>query len=145
MFRFIANTAAFLSITSSAIEAGKKGLNDASKCAQTAVAIGDVKDITNDSYLNKPSEKHNAMKEFVRKHDLLSGTRRAQGAMYGFVTGIAKGIKGNLLSIGFSTMTLASKNKKVKTAGVIGTGISLVWDFIKNGTNLLIKRDVIEK
>lgn len=145
MFKQIANTAAVLSLASSIIDAGKKAMKDASNCAQTAVAIKDIKDISGDSLLNAPSEKYNTMKSFVRNADLTTGSYKVAGAVYGFVTGFAKITKNNLASISFSILTLASKNKVMKTIGVAGTGLSMAWDFIKNGTNLFTKKNSIEK
>lgn len=144
-FNFIANTAAILAIGSNAIEAGEVGARRASKGAQTAVAVKDIKDYTGDSLLNKSSEKHNAMKEMVRKSDFLTGFHKIGGGITGFASGIVEGMKGNWLSTGFAALTLAIRNRTAKTIGVVGTGVSMLWDFLKNGTNLFTKRNLIEK
>lgn len=144
-FNFIANTASIMSIASSAIEAGELGARNASQAARTAVAIKDIKDYTGDSMLNKSSEKHNAMKEIVRNGDFFTGFYKAGGAISGFFKGLWDGMKGNFLSTGFAAMTLAFKNKTVKTVGLIGMAGSMLYDFVKNGTNLFTKKDIIEK
>ena len=144
-FNFIANTAAILAIGSNAIEAGELGTRRASKSADTAVAVNDIKNYTGDTVLNKSSEKHNAMKQMVRKADTLTGFHKIKGGTLGFVSGIVEGMKGNWLSTGFAALTLISKNKTVKTVGLIGTGASMLWDFIKNGTNLFARKNTLEK
>ena len=146
-FNFLANTAAILSLTSTGIEAGKKGVKDAKYSAQTKVAISDIRNVTGDSMLNTESEKHKAMKESMRNLDLWTKTRKVIGATTGFVSGASKIIKNNIPQIGFSALTLAAGNKhtKLKTIGVIGIGISTLYDFLKNGTNLFTKKDMIEK
>ncbi len=144
-FNFIANTAAILAIGSNVIEAGEVGARRASKGAQTAVAVKDIKDYTGDSLLNKSSEKHNAMKKMVRKSDFLTGFHKIGGGITGFASGIVEGMKGNWLSTGFAALTLATRNRTVKTIGIVGTGVSMLWDFLKNGTNLFTKRNLIEK
>ncbi len=145
VFKLITNSMAILSLTSSAIEAGQRGFKKASSSARTELASKDIKDINADLMLNKPSEKHNAMKEYVRQGDFTSGFYKAKGALSGFFKGTYEGMKGNFLSAGFAILTLASKNKTIKTIGAIGCGLSGAWDFIKNGTNLLSGEDTIEK
>ncbi len=144
-FNFIANAASIMSITSSAIEAGELAARNASQTARTAVAIKDINDYTGDSMLNKSSEKHNAMKQFVRNGDFFTGFYRAGGAITGFCKGLYDGMKGNWLSVGFSALTLASKKKAPKMVGLIGMTCSMAYDFIKNGTNLFTKKNIIEK
>lgn len=144
-FNFIANTAAVLSLTSSAFEAGEAGMRNASQNAKAAVAINDIKNYTGDSLLNKSSEKHNEMKKIVRSGDLTTWFHKSSGAVSGFIKGAAQGLRGNLPSVGFSALTIAAKNKTLKTIGVVGVGITTAWDFLKNGTNLFTKRNTIEK
>ena len=145
IFNFLTNTASVLAITSNAVEAGKKGLNNASQAARSAAAIKDIKDYTGDSVLNKASAKHNTMKEIVRSIDVTRPFNKAGGAVSGFCKGFWEGMKGNWLSTGFAAMTLVSKNKIPKTIGTAGMTISLVYDFIKNGTSLFARKDIIEK
>jgi len=145
-FNFIANAASVLALTSNAIDAGKNGLKNGSTSARNAVAIKDIRDYTGDSVLNKPSEKHNAMKEIVRSGDFTTGFYKAGSAITGFFKGVWDNMKGNWASTGFAALTLASgKNKNLKSIGVVGMTISLVYDFIKNGTNLFVRKDTIEK
>lgn len=144
-FNFIANAASILSVTSSAIEAGELGVRTAKQSARTAVAVKDIKDYTGDSMLNKSSEKHNAMKEIVRNGDFFTGIYKAGGAISGFGKGLWDGMKGNWLSTGFAAMTLACRNRTAKTIGLIGMTGSMLYDFIKNGTNLFTRKDIIEK
>ena len=144
-FNFIANTASIMSIASSVIEAGELGVRNAKQSARTAVAIKDIKDYTGDSMLNKSSEKHNAMKELIRSGDFFSGAYKVGGAVTGFCKGFWNGMKGNWLSAGFAAITLAFKSRTIKAVGLIGMAGSMGYDFIKNGTNLFTKKDIIEK
>lgn len=137
---------AALALTSTAIEAGRKGFKKASAGAQTAVAVKDIRDYTGDSKLNVSSDKHNAMKEMVRNSNLTTGLHGIKGAVCGFCKGMYEGIRNNIVSTSFAILTLASKkNNVLRTIGVIGCGISTAWDFISNGTNLFTKKDTIEK
>ncbi|MCD8025185.1 MAG: hypothetical protein LUE64_06585 [Candidatus Gastranaerophilales bacterium] len=144
VFNVVANTAAIASIISIGLEAGQMGARTASKSAKTAGAVKDIRDYTADSKLNKSSEKYNAMKEFTREHDFTYGLYKAGGAVTGFAKGVSKGLKGNIPTLGFSALTLLSKNKTIKTASIVGMGVSLAWDFIRNGTSLFRKKDQIE-
>ena len=140
------NVMAVLSLSSTAIEAGKRGFKKASAGAQTAVAIKDIQNYTGDSRLNVSSEKHNAMKEMVRGTDIAVGIQGVKGAIGGFCKGMYEGVRDNIVSTGFAILTLASKkNNVLRTIGVIGCGVSTAWDFISNGTNLFTKKDIIEK
>lgn len=145
VFNVLANIASVATIASVAIDAGQRGFKNGSKSAQNAVAIKDIKDYTGDSVLNKPSEKHNSMKAMVRESDFFTGFYKAGGAVSGFIKGAGESLKGTLPMLGFSALTLASKNKTAKTVGLVGMGVSHVWDFLKNGTNLFTKKDIIEK
>ena len=145
IFNFLTNTASVLAITSNAVEAGKMGLKNASQSARSASAIKDIKDYTGDSVLNKASEKHDAMKEIARSIDVKRPFNKTGGAVSGFCKGFWEGMKGNWLSTGFAAMTLASKNKIPKTIGTAGMTISLIYDFIKNGTSLFTRKNIIEK
>lgn len=144
-FNFVANAAAALSLVSTGIEAGENGARKASASMRNAVAIKDIKDLTGDSLLNKPSEKHNAMKNAVRELDLFTGFYKAGGAIAGFTKGAVQALKGNIPAVGFSALTLAARNRAVKTIGVAGVLATTAWDFLKNGTNLFTKKNMIEK
>ncbi len=144
-FNFVANTAALLSLASSAIDAGQKGKSKASKNARCEVAIKDIKTYEGDSTLNYSSQKHNEMKKMVSNSDFLTGFYKAKGAISGFFGGATESAAKNLPSIGFAAFTLGTKNKTLKTIGLTGTLLSMVIDFIKNGTNLFAKKNVIEK
>ena len=136
---------AILSLASSSIEAGKMGLKKAKASAKTAVAVKDIKDYTGDSLLDKPSDKYDAMKKIVRDGDITSTFHAVSGAVSGFFKGAYDGFKDNVVSAGFAILTLASKNKVVKTIGAAGCGIATAWNFISKGTNLFANKDTIEK
>ena len=144
-FNFVANATAITSLASSALEAGELAVREAKQSAKTAVAIKDIRDFTGDSMLNKSSEKHNAMKEIVRNSDFTVGIHKAAGAITGFFGGFVEGMKGNLPATGFSLITLLSSNRTVKAIGAVGTGVSMFFDFIKNGTNFFVDKSLIEK
>ena len=144
-FNFVANAAAIASLASSAFEAGEMGAREARQSSKRAVAIKDIRYFTGDRVLNKSSEKHNAMKAIVRDSDFLTTFHKIGGGVTGFFKGVFDGMKDNLITAGFSIITLLSKNKTVKTIGVAGLGISTAWDFLKNGTNLFTDKSLIEK
>ena len=85
------------------------------------------------------------MKAIVRDSDFLTTFHKIGGGVTGFFKGVFDGMKDNLITAGFSIITLLSKNKTVKTIGVAGLGISTAWDFLKNGTNLFTDKSLIEK
>ena len=145
VFNFAANAAAVLSLASTSIEAGKMGVKKAKANSRTEVAIKDIRDYSGDSVLNKESDKYDAMKKMVRESDVTAGLTRFKGAVSGFFQGAWSGLKDNLISAGFAGLTLAAKNKTIKTIGVIGCGLATTWDFIANGTNLFANKDTIEK
>ena len=144
-FNFGANAAAIASLASSAFETGEMGAREARQSSKRAVAIKDIRELTGDRVLNKSSEKHNAMKAIVRDSDFLTTFHKIGGGVTGFFKGVFDGMKDNLITAGFSIITLLSKNKTVKTIGVAGLGISTAWDFLKNGTNLFTDKSLIEK
>lgn len=145
IFNKVANTAAVLSLASCVIESGAKGVKTAKADSKTEVAIKNIRDLTGDSKLNKSSGKYKAMKEIVRSSDFTAPIYGAKGAITGFCRGAFHGIKNNILSIPFAAMTLVCKGKIGKTIGIAGLGISMAWDFIKNGTNLFTDKSTIEK
>lgn len=145
IFNKVANTAAVLSLASSVMEMGAKGIKDGRANSKTELAIKNIRDLTGDSKLNKSSGKYKAMKEIVRSGDFTAPLYEAKGALTGFCSGVFQGAKNNILSMSFATMTLLSKGKVGKTIGVAGLGISMAWDFIKNGTNLFTDKSTIEK
>ncbi len=145
-FNFVANAAAIASLVGITAEAGGRGARVASQSGDRALAIKDIRDLTGDSYLNSPSEKHNTMKRWVRESDMLSGFYKAGGAISGFFRGAFETVKGNLPTIGFSALTLATRNRTVKTIGLVGAAASMLVDFVLNGTNLFSKnKNLIEK
>lgn len=145
VFNFVANAAAIASLTGVTVEAAGRGKKVGSQSADRAVAINDIKNLTGDSFLNSPSEKHNAMKKWVRGLDITTPFIKAGGAVSGFFKGAGETIKRNLPTVGFSALTLISRNRTIKTIGIVGTVVSMAYDFIKNGTNLFTNRNLIEK
>ena len=145
MFNKIANITAGFSLASSMIEAGKLGVRKAKANAKHEVAIKDIRDYTGDSKLNTSSDKHNAMKEIIRKGGFFISLYKMKGAATGFARGFCEGMKPNIMSAGFAAFTLAAKGRTAKMVGVAGCAISSAWDFVKNGTNLFADKDTIEK
>ncbi len=145
MFNFVANAAAVASLISVGSEAKNGGIKEGRKGAITSVAVYDIQNATGDTLLNMKSSKHNAMKQAVRDTDLLSGLYKVKGAISGFGKGVYDNIRRNLATTIFAVGTLAVKNKTAKTIGVTGMLMSIVWDFLDNGTNLFTKTDTIEK
>lgn len=144
-FNFVANAAAITSLVGVTAEAASRGATVASQSGKRAVAIKDIKDLTGDSMLTSPSEKHNAMKKWVRKSDMLTGLHKLGGNISGFFRGVSDSLMRNLATTGFSVLTLASRNRTVKTVGIIGALTSMAIDFVKNGTNMFTDRNLIEK
>ena len=63
----------------------------------------------------------------------------------GYVTGAAKGVAHNALTLGFSALAFFAKRDGLKKVGVFGLGLSVAWDFIKNSTNLFERTDYLRK
>ncbi len=97
------------------------------------------------SKLNYPSEKHNAVKKWIRDFQYLPQPSEAWNTVSGYVQGAAQGIFYNALNLGFSALTFFAKKDGLKKAGVVGLGLSMAWDFIANGTNLFEKTDYLRK
>ena len=62
----------------------------------------------------------------------------------GYLQGLGVGFANNWNTLGCALITFLSKKKPMKVAGVIGLGLSIAWNYIKNGTNLLEKTDYLK-
>ncbi len=97
------------------------------------------------SKLNYPSAKHNGMKQWIMDFQYPLQLSEVWNLASGYVVGAAKGICHNFATLGFSALAFFAKKDGMKKFGVIGLGLSVAWDFIKNSTNLFEKTDYLRK
>ena len=97
------------------------------------------------SKLNYPSEKHNAMKEWILNFKYPLQLSEVWDSVSGYVSGALKGVWYNIATLGFSALTLFGNKDCYKKVGIIGLGLSVAWDFIKNSTNLFERTDYLRR
>lgn len=97
------------------------------------------------SKLNYPGAKHNAMKQWIMDFQYPLQLSEVWNTVSGYVTGAFKGVCYNAATLGFSALAFFAKKDGMKKFGVIGLGLSVAWDFIKNSTNLFEKTDYLRK
>jgi hypothetical protein len=61
----------------------------------------------------------------------------------GYLYGLGVGLAHNWNTLGCAALTFLAKKRPLKVAGAIGVGLSVAWNFIKNGTNLLEHKDYL--
>lgn len=97
------------------------------------------------SKLNYPSGKHAAFKNWSKNFKFPYQLTELWDTVSGYVIGAAKGAWYNAATLGFSALTFFAKKDGMKKFGAIGLGLSVAWDFIKNGTNLTERTDYLRK
>lgn len=97
------------------------------------------------SKLNYPSAKHDSMKQWIMDFKYPYQLSELGDTITGYVSGALKGICHNAATLGFSTLAFFAKKPGFKKAGVIGLGLSVAWDFIRNSTNLFERTDYLRK
>lgn len=96
------------------------------------------------SKLNYPSEKHSGMKNWIQSFKYPYQVSELWDTVSGYVQGALKGVALNAATLGFSGLAFFGK-KGLQKVGIIGLGLSVAWDFIKNSTNLFEKTDYLRK
>lgn len=95
--------------------------------------------------LNYPSPKNNAIKNFFMDMKIPYQPSELWDSVTGYATGALKGVAHNAATLGFAALTFCAKGNGTKKLGMLGLGVSLAYDFIKNGTNLLERTDYLRK
>lgn len=152
LHRVLANTSALLAAGAVALEANKMGTRKAAENVKTGGAKDSVRDVIGASKLNYPSPMYNEVKKGIFNFKTPNTPMNVAHGVSGYVKGFVNGVSHHLATVGFAALTLIAKgapDKKVssafKTIGVIGMGASVVWNFIKNGTNVFEKKNYLDK
>ena len=142
---FIASASAVLAGTMVALEANSMGVRKAEENTKREGAKDTIRDYTGTMKLNYPSVMHNETKKEIFRlktplfiKDVIHGTA-------GYFKGFFRGIMNNLLTtaLAIGTIALPKEMKRTKAAGAIALGASVIWNFLKNGTNLFEKKNDI--
>lgn len=144
-FNIGATAASILGLGSVTLEAHSRGKLEAKKGQGKASSNKYVRDAIGASKLNSPSEKHAAIKDFIANGDITDKFHEIGGTIGGYFSGIGKTLWNNIFTTAFALMTLTVKSKMAKTIGLIGMGLSILFDTIVNGTSLFERKDYLDK
>lgn len=142
-YSVLTNLAAGLATASVVYDAHKIGKNYSN--ANLIRGGGDdlVADLMGAQRLNYPSEKYNKIKQETFKYKLGYGVKDVFHKGSGYLQGVGIGLAHNWNTLGCALITFLAKKKPLKVAGAIGVGLSVAWNFIKNGTNFLEHKDYL--
>lgn len=148
LYKVIANTSAILASTAIALEANKMGVSKAIENSKNEGAKDTTRDLIGASKLNYPSPLYNEVKKGIFKFKNPNPVSDVYHGVCGYFKGFGNGLVHNIPTIGFAALTLCARGKgkasnAFRTIGVIGLGASVIWNFIKNGTNLFEKKDYL--
>ena len=136
--------ASALGLASVIIEAHDMGKKSAHKGKAQASADKFVRDQIGASKLNIDSEKHNQIKEFTEHADIDDKFIEAGGFIGGYLSGFARCIKNNIMTVGFGTLGMFAKSKAMRTIALIGMGASILFDTLINATSLFEKKNYLD-
>ena len=142
---FATKTASILATGTSLYDIHKLGVQSANIKRESNYADDFIAQTIGASKLNYPSEKHNKMKEWILSFKYPLQDSEVFNTVSGYIQGAIKGIGYNLGTLGFSALAFFAKKDSFKKVGIIGLGLSVAWDFIKNSTNLFEKTDYLRK
>ena len=137
-------TAATLATGASLYDIHKLGVREANIKREKNYADDFIADQIGSSKLNYPSEKHNAMKKWLMNFKYPLQVSEIWNTATGYLKGVAKGIGYNIATLGFSALAFFAKKDGTRKAGIIGLGLSVAWDFIKNSTNIFERKDYLK-
>lgn len=143
-YKVLTNLAAGLATTSVLYEAHQIGKNYANANLIKGAGNDLVSDVMGYQRLNYPSEKYNKVKTETFKFKMGLGYKDIFHKGSGYLQGVGVGLAHNWNTLGCALVTFLAKRKPLKIAGAIGVGLSIAWNFIKNGTNLLEKTDYLK-
>ena len=136
-------SSALLATGASLYDIHKLGVREANIKREKNYADDFIAEQIGSSKLNYPSEKHNAMKKWLMNFKYPLQISEVWNTVSGYVTGAVKGIGYNLPTLGFSALAFFAKKDCTRKLGIIGLGLSVAWDFIKNSTNIFEKKDYL--
>lgn len=167
--RILINTSAIIALGTVAYEAHKMGARKSSQNMKLGGAKDTIRDTIGASKLNYPSPLYGEVKKGIFGMKTPNPAKDAVHGASGYFNGFMSGVGYNIPTIGFAALTLACKTKmkdvpvtkivkgvsttvmkqkinlaSLKTVGVIGLGLSVVWNFLKHGTNLLEQRNYLD-
>ncbi len=145
LLNIASKTAAILASGTSLYDIHTLGVREANIKRESNYANDFIAQNLGASKLNYPSEKHNAMKQWIMDFKYPLQLSEIWNTVSGYVVGAAKGVVHNFATLGFSAVALFAKKDGWKKFGVIGLGLSVAWDFIKNSTNLFERTDYLRK
>lgn len=145
LLNIASKTAALLATGASLYDIHKLGVRKANIKRESNYADDFIAQNLGSSKLNYPSEKHNAMKNWIMSFQYPLQLSEVWNTISGYVSGAIDGIGHNLATLGFSALSFFAKKDGLKKVGVLGLGISVAWDFIKNSTNLFERTDYLRR
>ena len=145
LLNIASKTAALLASGTSLYDIHTLGAREANIKRESNYADDFIAQSIGASKLNYPSQKHNKMKQWILEFHYPLQMSEIWNTVTGYVTGAAKGVAHNALTLGFSALAFFAKRDGLKKVGVFGLGLSVAWDFIKNSTNLFERTDYLRK
>jgi len=166
--KILMNTAALAALGTVAYEAHKMGARKSSENVKLGGAKDTIRDTIGTSKLNYPSPVYNEVKKGIFNLKTPNPAMDAVHGTSGYFNGFMNGLGHNIPTVGFAALTLACKTKmktvpvekmvkgvlttvnkqkvnlaSLKTIGVAGLGLSIVWNYLKHGTSILERRDYL--
>ncbi len=161
IYKILTNTSAIIAAATVAYEAHTMGTRKSAENVKLGGAKDTIRDTIGTSKLNYPSPIYNETKKGIFKiktpnpfKDIIHGTG-------GYLDGFMEGLTRNIPTLGFAALTLAAKTKmkdvvvngvtkqkvnhaSLKTVGVVGLGLSVLWNFLKYGTSIFERKDYLD-
>ena len=158
--KYLMNASAIIALGTVAYEAHNMGARKSSQNIKLGGAKDTIRDTIGASKLNYPSPLYNEVKKGIFNIKTPNPAKDAINGTTGYFNGFMSGVSHNIPTIGFAALTLACKTKmkdvivngvtkqkinpaSLKTIGVIGLGLSIVWNFLKYGTTMLDRKDYL--
>lgn len=145
LLNIASKTAALLASGTSLYDIHTLGVREANIKRESNYADDFIAQNIGASKLNYPSMKHGNMKDWIMSFSYPLQISEVWNTVSGYVSGALKGIVHNAATLGFSALAFFAKKDGWKKAGVIGLGLSVAWDFIKNSTNLFERTDYLRR
>lgn len=125
-------------------EANYQGVRKANIKRQSEYADDFIANQIGASKANYPSATHSALKSWLVDFKFPYKFSEFTDTITGYVEGALKGLVRNFSTLGFSALAFFGKGKAQKI-GLIGTGLSVAWDILKNTTNVFERTDYLRK
>ena len=161
LYRFLTNASAIIAGATVAYESHRMGTRKSAETVKLQGAKDTVRDTIGTSKLNYPSPVHNEIKKKIFNFKTPNSLKNLTHGITGYFDGFVNGVAHNIPTIGFAALTLACKTKlkdvivngvtkqkvnhaSLKTLGIVGLGVSIAWDFLKNGTSVFEQRNYLD-